>query len=262
MIAAASMIWGNFVALLQDNLKRLLAYSSIAHAGYLMVGVAASFVEDRRFAMVGVAANFVDDRSFTGLYGGSESVLFYLVTYALMTLGLFGGFIALRLKDRPVETVADLAGLGWTQPWPALALAVCLLSLSGIPPLLGFWGKLEIFGAALAAGERTGSGAFLMLAVIGMLSAAAGAYYYLRIVVVMYFGSATEPATVWGGWPVSAAVITCASLTVILGLVTTPLTGAARAAARAALAHPAPLGIEAASAGPANVAPAVRLVHD
>ncbi len=104
IIAAATMIWGNFVALLQENLKRLLAYSSIAHAGYLMVGVAAAFANDRA----------------GDLYYGSESIFFYLVVYAFMTLGAFGVISALKIKGRGVETVDDLAGLGWSQPLPAL----------------------------------------------------------------------------------------------------------------------------------------------
>ena len=146
VIAAATMIWGNFVALLQNNLKRLLAYSSIAHAGYLMVGVTAAFA---------------NDRSAGSMYFGSESVFFYLVAYALMTLGTFGAFISLRFKDRAVESVDDLAGLAWTQPWSALGLSICLLSLAGIPPLLGFWGKFEIFSSLLAAAQRDQAGGSL-----------------------------------------------------------------------------------------------------
>jgi NADH-quinone oxidoreductase subunit N len=224
IIAAVTMIWGNFVALLQEDLKRLLAYSSIAHAGYLMVGVAAAFANDRG----------------GGLYYGSESIFFYLVVYAFMTLGTFGVFSALKIKGRGVETVDDLAGLAWSRPWPALALSICLLSLSGIPPLAGFWGKFEIFAAALAAQRRVETGSFLLLAIIGMLSAAVGAYYYLRLVVVMYFRPAGEPIEVRGGWPVAFAVGTCASLTIILGLFSTPLAEAAHAAAQSAMARPDP----------------------
>ena len=143
VIAAATMIWGNFVALLQENLKRLLAYSSIAHAGYMMVGVTAAFSGESHGG---------------GVYYGSESVFFYLVAYALMTLGVFGVFSAVRIKGRVVETVDDLSGLGWTHPWPALALSICLLSLSGIPPLVGFWAKFEIFSSLLAAAQRGESG--------------------------------------------------------------------------------------------------------
>jgi NADH-quinone oxidoreductase subunit N len=232
-IAAATMVWGNLVALLQNNLKRLLAYSSIAHAGYMMVGITAAFANDFHGSST--------------IYG-SESVFFYLVVYALMTLGFFGVLIAVKFKNRAVETVDDLAGLGTTHPVWALGLTVCLLSLTGIPPLAGFWGKLAIFGSLLAAGERADSGFFLMLAVIGMLSAAAGAYYYLRVVVVMYFRPSKETIEVKGGWPVAAAVATCVILTVLLGLYSAPLTRAAHAAAESALSHRRPAALPVASA--------------
>jgi NADH-quinone oxidoreductase subunit N len=224
-IAAATMVWGNLLALLQNNLKRLLAYSSIAHAGYMMVGVTAAFAGDRHAS---------------GTIYGSESIFFYLVVYALMTLGFFGGLIALRFENRAVETVDDLSGLGWSQPRWALGLTICLLSLTGIPPLAGFWGKLQIFGSLLAAGETDASGSFLVLAVIGMLSAAAGAYYYLRLIVVMYFRPSKETIHVTGGWPVAAAVSTCVLLTVVLGLYSAPLSNAAHTAAQSALSHPQP----------------------
>jgi NADH-quinone oxidoreductase subunit N len=223
IIAAATMVLGNFVALLQDNLKRLLAYSSIAHAGYLMIGVTAAFANDRQGG---------------GIYFGAEAIFFYLVAYALMTLGLFGGLLSLQSRDRTVETVDELAGLGWTHPWTALALAICLLSLTGIPPLAGFWGKFQIFASLLAAAQGGNFGPFITLAVVGMLSAAAGAYYYLRLVVVMYFRPAREPIRVVGGWPVAVAVSLCATLTVLIGLYSAPITGAAHAAAESVLAHP------------------------
>jgi NADH-quinone oxidoreductase subunit N len=225
VIAAATMIWGNFVALLQDNLKRLLAYSSIAHAGYMMVGMTASLANDAHGGRV---------------YYGSESVFFYLVTYALMTLGTFGVFASLRIQGREVETVDELAGLGAANPWPALALSICLLSLSGIPPLLGFWAKFQIFAALLDASQRSDSASFILLAIIGMLSAAAGAYYYLRIVVVMYFRPSRDEVRIGGAWPIALAVGVCASLTVILGVFSAPLSNAAHAAAQAAVDHPPP----------------------
>ena len=225
IIAAATMTLGNFVALLQDNLKRLLAYSSIAHAGYLMVGVSVAFANAQRT---------------TTMYQGNEGILFYLLAYALMTLGAFGVFIALRIGDRPVQTVQDLAGVGWSHPWFGAALAVCLLSLSGIPPLIGFWGKFEIFSSALAAYDLGESRSFLVLAIIGMLNAAIGGYYYLRIVVMLYLVPAKETVEVRGGWPVAASVTTCASLTVLFGLFWTPVAETARAAAKSAMAHPAP----------------------
>jgi NADH-quinone oxidoreductase subunit N len=222
VIAAATMVWGNFVALLQENLKRLLAYSSIAHAGYMMVGVTAAFSSESHGG---------------GVYYGSEAIFFYLVAYALMTLGLFGGISALRIKGQGVENVDQLSGLGATQPWMALALAICLLSLAGIPPLIGFWAKFEIFASLLSAAQRGESSSYIVLAVIGMLSAAAGAYYYLRIVVAMYLRPAKEEVTLGGGWPVTLSVGVCASLTLALGLYSTPVASGARAAARAAIDH-------------------------
>lgn len=149
-----------------------------------------------------------------------------------------------------METVDDLAGLGASHPAWAFGLTICLLSLTGIPPLAGFWGKLAIFGSLLAAGEREASGSYLTLAVIGMLSAAAGAYYYLRVVVVMYFRPSKDPIRVTGGWPVSAAVGTCVILTVLVGLYSTPLSTAAHMAAQSALSHPQPAQLPVASTEP------------
>jgi len=223
VVAAATMILGNTLALLQNNLKRLLAYSSIAHAGYLMIGVTVAFANGPNSGSV---------------YYGCESIFFYLVAYALMTLGAFGVIIGLRTADRGVETVEDLAGLGSTQPLPALALAICLLSLSGIPPLAGFWGKFEIFASAFAASPEDNSGPFTLLAVIGVLNAAVGAYYYLRIVVTMYLQPARQTVVPRGGWPVALAVGACASLSLILGLFPGPIARASRAAAQAAVYSP------------------------
>ena len=220
VVAAATMTLGNTMALLQNDLKRLLAYSSIAHAGYLMIGVTVAF------------ANGPGSGS---LYYGSESIFFYLFVYALMTLGAFGVIIGLRTADRAVETVDDLAGLGTTQPLPALALAICLLSLSGIPPLAGFWGKLEIFMGAFAASPEESFGPLFFLAVIGVLNAAVGAYYYLRIVVTMYLRPARQKVFTTGGWPVYVAVGTCASLSLILGFFPASIARASRTAAEAAI---------------------------
>jgi NADH-quinone oxidoreductase subunit N len=243
IIAAVTMIWGNLVALLQENLKRLLAYSSIAHAGYLMVGVTAAFANDR----VG------------SFYYGSESIFFYLVVYALMTLGTFGVIGALAIKGRGVETVDDLAGLGWSRPLAAIALSICLLSLSGIPPLAGFWGKFEVFAAAMVAQRRAEDASFLLLAIIGMLSAAVGAYYYLRLIVVMYFRPSAGPVEVRGGWPVVLSVAACVGFTVFFGVFSTPLAEAARAAAQSAMERPDPVSALVAShAESATIAPVLR----
>jgi NADH-quinone oxidoreductase subunit N len=246
VIAAATMIWGNFVALLQDNLKRLLAYSSIAHAGYMMVGVTAAFAGESEGG---------------GMYYGSESVFFYLVAYAVMTLGAFGVISALRVKGQVVQTIEELSGLGWTHPLPALALSICLLSLAGIPPLVGFWAKFEIFTALLAASQRVESGSFIVLAIIGMLSAAAGAYYYLRLVVVMYLRPSKAEVRLSGGWPVALAAGACASLTVFFGLFSSPVSSAARAAAQAALDNSPPHHSQVAAAVP-SPQPVGRTLHN
>jgi NADH-quinone oxidoreductase subunit N len=223
IVAAATMTLGNTVALLQNNLKRLLAYSAIAHAGYLMIGLTVAFA---------------NGPGSGALYYGCESIFFYLTAYALMTLGAFGAITALRTRDREVETIDDLSGLGFTRPLVALALAVCLLSLSGIPPLAGFWGKLQIFAAAFAASPDE-SGPFILLAVIGVLNAAVGAYYYLRIVVTMYLRPARQEVQACGGWPVALAVGACATLSLVLGFFPGPIAKASRAAAESAVSYEA-----------------------
>ena len=188
VIAAATMTLGNTVALLQDNLKRLLAYSSIAHAGYLMIGVTVAFA---------------NGPSSGTLYYGCESIFFYLVAYALMTLGAFGVIIALSTADRPVETVEDLAGLGSTQPLAGAGDGDLPVQPGGIPPLAGFWGKFEIF----AVGPRRQPGGELrpVRPAGGHRRARTrpiGAYYYLRIVVTMYLRPARHdvvPGRLAGG---------------------------------------------------------------
>ncbi|APW59748.1 NADH-quinone oxidoreductase subunit N [Paludisphaera borealis] len=247
IIAAATMTLGNAVALLQRDLKRLLAYSSIAHAGYLMVGVTAAFANNAQGGR---------------LYFGSEGIFFYLTAYALMTLGAFGVIIALKRPDgRSVQTIDELSGLG-SQPLPALALAVCLLSLSGIPPLAGFWGKLQIFAAAFSAQSGDQAWAFYMLTIIGVLNAAVGAFYYLRIIVLMYLHPVgSEPLKVTGGWPVGLAIGACASLSLLIGLFPASVSEACRQAAVAAATHSvvaddAPVAHEGGPNAP------VRLAHD
>jgi NADH-quinone oxidoreductase subunit N len=233
ILAAITMTLGNTVALSQENLKRLLAYSSIAHAGYLMVGVAVAF------------AYVPDPASREGVYLGAEGILFYLVAYALMTLGAFGVIIALSTPERPIETVEDLAGLAQTHPKTALAMVLCLFSLAGIPPLAGFYGKFQIFASALAVapGDGDGDDASMLhwLAIIGVLNSAIGAYYYLRIVVTMYLRPARTPIAARPAWPTMLAVTACAGLSLLVGLYPPPVSRATHAAAQAAIAHDPPL---------------------
>jgi NADH-quinone oxidoreductase subunit N len=161
-ISIASMLLGAFAAIGQTNIKRLMAYSSIGHVGYALIGLA------------------------VGGQPGISGVLIYMSIYLFMNLGTFTCILCMRRGQQMVEDIYDLAGLSRTHPMMALAMAIFMFSLAGIPPLAGFFGKLYIFLAAVDGGLYT-------LAVIGVLSSVVGAYYYIRIVKVMYFDQATEP---------------------------------------------------------------------
>ena len=160
-MAAVTMTVGNVVALAQSNLKRMLAYSSIAHVGYMLVGLVAGGV------------------------GGAGSVLFYLLTYTFTTAGAFGVITLCEHERGEAVEVADYAGLARRHPVLAAALGLFLLSLVGIPPLAGFVGKFYVFGAAVRAG-------YVWLAVIGVLNSAVSVFYYLRLMVLMYMREAQE----------------------------------------------------------------------
>lgn len=162
VVSALSMLLGAFAAIAQTNIKRLMAYSSIGHVGYALIGLAAGTEE------------------------GVRGILIYLAIYLAMNVGTFAIILAMRQKDQMVEGVNDLAGLAKTHPGMALLLAAFMFSLAGVPPLAGFFGKFYIFMSAINAGLYT-------LAVIGVLSSVVGAYYYLRIVKLMYFDEAAEP---------------------------------------------------------------------
>ena len=247
IIAAATMTLGNAVALLQSDLKRLFAYSSIAHAGYMMVGITAAFAGGARGS---------------SMYYGVEGVLFYLSAYAFMTLGAFGVFQALRKRDgRPISTIDDLAGLGWSRPLVAFGLTICLLSLTGFPMLAGFWGKFQIFASAFAASTGDDARPLQLLAIIGMLNAAVGAFYYLRIIVLMFFKESSEPLDVAGGSPVSAATAACASLSLLVGIYPDPISRACREAAVAASLRP-PVVVEATPVVGVNVTPSALPASD
>ena len=163
ILAVVTMVIGNVLALPQRNLKRMLAYSSVAHAGYLTLGlIAAGAAGDMR----GIAA-----------------ILFYLVTYALMNLGAFGVLVWLRNRRASSYSLDEMAGLGRSMPWPAMFMAVFMLSLTGIPPTAGFWGKFYLFTAVIDAD-------LMWLAIVAVVMSAVSAYYYLRVVWYMYFREA------------------------------------------------------------------------
>ncbi len=163
-ISALSMVVGAFAAIGQRNIKRLMAYSSIGHMGYALVGLAAGTEE------------------------GVRGVLIYLTIYLAMTLGVFACILSMRRKEGMVEDIEELAGLWKNQPMMAAALLVLMFSLAGIPPMAGFFAKLYVFIAAVNSG-------LYALAIIGVLASVVGAYYYVRIVKIMYFDEPAVPFT-------------------------------------------------------------------
>src|SRR5437899_6167631 len=209
ILAAFTMSLGNVLALLQTNLKRLLAYSSVAHAGYMLVALAAANHVQASDKMAGLS----------GL-GGVPAVLFYLVAYGGMTVGAFAVLAYLITPERPVENEDDLAGLSRSHPGLALMMTLFLFSLIGIPLTAGFVGKLLIFlGALSVEGDRAIF--YRELALLMALNAAIGAWYYLRIVTKMYLHTPIkplEPAGVGRSWPILAALWICTVLTLGLGL--------------------------------------------
>jgi len=200
VLAVLSMTFGNVVAIAQRNLKRMLAYSSIAHVGYMLVGVVAG----------------------GGL--GSGSVLFYLLVYTFTTAGAFGVILLLERDGREAVELEDFGGLASRQPLLTLALTVFLLSLIGIPPTAGFVGKFYLFGAAVRSG-------YIWLAVIGVLNSAAAAYYYLRVVVNMYMREPEgAPAVVMPSFAGGLAVVVALWGIIQLGIFPAPLFDLAQSA--------------------------------
>jgi len=201
-LAIATMVVGNLAALAQSNLKRMLAYSAVAHAGYLLTAL--------------VAAPIL----------AGEAMLFYLVAYAAVNLGAFGAIAALSRDGREPLSLRDVAGLAERRPALAAALALFLVSLTGIPVTAGFVGKFYLFGAAVSAG-------WVVLALVGVIMSVVSAYYYLRVVVAMYM---REPVGEDDWSPVSpasaVALSVSAALTLLLGVWPAPVLTLARVAAR------------------------------
>lgn len=183
ILAALTMIFGNIAAVTQGNIKRMLAYSSIAHAGYLLMA-------------------FVSYNQVTAGKNSIASILFYLFTYAIASLGAWAVVTAMEKAEGKGLAITDYAGLGKKQPALAAAMAVFMLSFTGIPPALGFWGKLYLF-------QTTIEGGYLWLAIVGLLTSVASAWYYLRVIVMMYMREG-EPEVTRDRWvkivPYAAAV--------------------------------------------------------
>jgi NADH-quinone oxidoreductase subunit N len=198
-VAIASMVLGAFAAIGQRNIKRLMAYSSIGHMGFALIGLAAGTAE------------------------GVQGVLIYMAIYITMTLGAFAAILSMRRASGMVESIDQLAGLSRTNPTMAFLLAMLLFSMAGVPPLAGFFAKFYVFLAAIKAG-------LYILAVIGVLASVVGAYYYLSIIKTMYFDDAVEG---FETMPVELKVVLaiCGVFNLVFFLYPGPLVGVASAAA-------------------------------
>ncbi|MFO1033699.1 MAG: NADH-quinone oxidoreductase subunit NuoN [Hyphomicrobiales bacterium] len=200
-ISLASMVLGAFAAIMQTNIKRLLAYSSIGHMGYALVGLASGSEE------------------------GVRGVVIYMLIYLVTTLGVFACVLAMRRQGKQVEQIADLSGLARTNKGLAFVLSMLMFSLAGIPPLAGFFGKLFVFLAAVKAG-------LWLLAIVGVVASVVGAYYYLRIVKTIYFD---EPAEAFDAMEIEVKSVAYVSgaFALLFVLIAQPLLGVASVAAQA-----------------------------
>jgi NADH-quinone oxidoreductase subunit N len=202
LLSLLSMVFAAFAAIVQTNIKRLMAYSSIGHAGYALIGLA------------------------VGSKQGVTAVRIYLAIYVVMVTGTFACILAMSRKGEAVEEIADLAGLGKSHPAMAAALLLFMFSMAGIPPLAGFFGKLYIFLAAIEAKMYT-------LAIIGVLSSVVAAFYYLRVVKVMYFDEGVEELDHKIGRRVGSVMAVAALLVLLFFLWPAPLVDSAAVAASA-----------------------------
>lgn len=187
LLAVLTMIVGNITALVQDGVKRMLAYSSIAHAGYLLIAFTVGNIQ------------------------ALEAMLFYLLVYAFMNIGAFTLLMVLEKKEGSPLTCEDFSGLAKRNPFLALAMTIFLLSLTGIPPMAGFMGKLYLFGMAIRA-------EYYWLAVIGVLNSVLAAYYYLRLVMFMYFKDPLQEGRVISSAGPFAVIIIAVAVTIYLGI--------------------------------------------
>ncbi|HSX92755.1 MAG TPA: NADH-quinone oxidoreductase subunit NuoN [Hydrogenophaga sp.] len=199
VLAVLSLLVGNLAAIAQTNLKRMLAFSTIAQMGFLLLGLLAGVVQ-------GDGANMVNAYS---------SAMFYIVTYVLTTLATFGVILLLSRAGFESDTIQDLAGLNQRSPLYAGVMAICMFSLAGVPPLVGFYAKLSVLQALLASP----SGFHVGLAVFAVVMSLIGAFYYLRLVKVMYFDAPSQTAPIEAGLDVRSVLSVNGALVLVLGIV-------------------------------------------
>lgn len=200
ILAAITMTLGNVLAVWQDDIKRMLAYSGVAHSGYMLLGLA-------------VAPYLVNK-----VNAGVPAILFYLLAYGAMTVGAFAVLQALSTRDRPISKNDDLIGLGATHPGLALLMTLFLFSMIGLPLTAGFTGKFQLFYSALATTAPAEAPMFRWLAILAAVNAAIGAFYYLRVVGLMYLRTAIRPLPGRPGLAGLIALWACAGVTLWLGL--------------------------------------------
>ena len=200
VLAVASLFVGNIIGVMQTNLKRMLAYSTISHMGFMLLGL-----------MSGVVNGTVDATAAENAY---SSAMFYVVTYVLTALPAFGVIVLLAREGFESEEIADFAGLNQRSPLYAGVMAVCLFSLAGIPPLVGFYAKLAVLQALVASG----SGFHIALAVFAVIMSLIGAFYYLRVVKGMYFDKPLTASRVSAPADVRLTLVANGALVLVLGL--------------------------------------------
>ena len=200
VLAIGSLLVGNLAAIAQTNLKRMLAYSTISQMGFVLLGL-----------LSGVVSGNVDAATVQAAYSAS---MFYVVTYVLTTLAAFGVVLLLARSGFESDKIADMAGLNQRSPLYAGILAVCLFSMAGIPPLVGFYAKLAVLQALVASGET----AYIALAVFAVIMSLIGAFYYLRVVKVMYFDAPVQTAAIQAPLDVRVVLTLNGALLFVLGL--------------------------------------------
>ncbi len=200
VLAIGSLLVGNLAAIAQTNLKRMLAYSTISQMGFVLLGL-----------LSGVVSGNVDAATVQAAYSAS---MFYVVTYVLTTLAAFGVILLLARSGFESDKIADMAGLNQRSPLYAGILAVCLFSMAGIPPLVGFYAKLAVLQALVASGET----AYIALAVFAVIMSLIGAFYYLRVVKVMYFDAPVQTAAIQAPLDVRVVLTLNGALLFVLGL--------------------------------------------
>jgi NADH-quinone oxidoreductase subunit N len=203
VLAVLSLLVGNLAAIAQTNLKRMLAFSTISQMGFLLLGLLAGVV---------AGADGLDTTNVANAYSSS---MFYVVTYVLTTLATFGVILLLSRSGFESDEISDLAGLNQRSPLYAAVMAICMFSLAGVPPMVGFYAKLSVLQALLASSQPV----YIGLAVFAVLMSLIGAFYYLRLVKVMYFDKATQTGAIEAGFDVRSVLSVNGALVLVLGIV-------------------------------------------